>query len=229
MASKPIELIGVQGFVGRHNKVSHRPMFHLWTFERTLPTGRIPDSRSGWIWSWDIDCLPLFVTCVLLISSYPALHFHCRNKSSMSFGMVTCHVVIDPCEMFAICGNILSSYENRIHECPHANTNKSIRVRTKSRDPRIGHIANLRPRRHPLSIFNCQYQNRATMIESTNSSIGSTTSDPPFVPKNYSHCLSNKMWNFLRRTSSPQSLDDETNRTLFGKRNNPNGHGLNYK
>lgn len=69
-------------------------------------------------------------------------------------------------------------------------------------------------------------------MDSPNSSIGSATSDHPILPKRKNtpiayitrcetFCAGHRLHN--------ASLDSETNRTLFGKCNNPNGHGHNYK
>lgn len=69
-------------------------------------------------------------------------------------------------------------------------------------------------------------------MDSPNSSIGSTTSDHPILPKKRNTPIA-----YLTRIETfcaghrvhNSSLDNETNRTLFGKCNNPNGHGHNYK
>lgn len=69
-------------------------------------------------------------------------------------------------------------------------------------------------------------------MDSPNSSIGSTTSDHPILPKKKNTPIAylTRCETFCagHRVHNP-SLDDETNRTLFGKCNNPNGHGHNYK
>lgn len=69
-------------------------------------------------------------------------------------------------------------------------------------------------------------------MDSPNSSIGSATSDHPILPKRRNTPIAylTRCETFCagHRVHNP-SLDDETNRTLFGKCNNPNGHGHNYK
>lgn len=69
-------------------------------------------------------------------------------------------------------------------------------------------------------------------MDSPNSSIGSTTSDHPILPKKKNTPIGylTRCETFCagHRVHNP-SLDDETNRTLFGKCNNQNGHGHNYK
>lgn len=69
-------------------------------------------------------------------------------------------------------------------------------------------------------------------MDSPNSSIGSTTSDHPILPKKrntpIAYLTRCEAFCAGHRIHNP-SLDDETNRTLFGKCNNPNGHGHNYK
>lgn len=67
---------------------------------------------------------------------------------------------------------------------------------------------------------------------SSHSSIGSNTSDHPilsnitrspivYLTRVETFCAGHRMHN--------SNLDDQTNKTLFGKCNNPNGHGHNYK
>lgn len=69
-------------------------------------------------------------------------------------------------------------------------------------------------------------------MDSPTSSIGSTTSDHPILPKKKTSPIAYltrcEHFSAGHRIHNP-SLDDETNRTLFGKCNNPNGHGHNYK
>lgn len=69
-------------------------------------------------------------------------------------------------------------------------------------------------------------------MDSPNSSIGSTTSDHPILPKKrntpIAYLTRCESFCAAHRIHNP-SLDDETNRSLFGKCNNPNGHGHNYK
>lgn len=69
-------------------------------------------------------------------------------------------------------------------------------------------------------------------MDSPNSSIDSTTSYHPILPKKKNTPIAylTRCETFCagHRLHNP-SLDDETNRTIFGKCNNVNGHGHNYK
>lgn len=69
-------------------------------------------------------------------------------------------------------------------------------------------------------------------MDSPNISIGSATSDHPILPKKkntpIAYITRCESFSAGHRIHNP-SLDAETNRTLFGKCNNPNGHGHNYK
>lgn len=69
-------------------------------------------------------------------------------------------------------------------------------------------------------------------MDSPNLSIRSTDSDHPILPKRKNTPIAylTRCETFCagHRVHNP-SLDDETNKTLFGKCNNPNGDGHNYK
>lgn len=69
-------------------------------------------------------------------------------------------------------------------------------------------------------------------MHSPTSSIGSATSDHPILPqrKDTPIVYLTRIEKFCagHRLHNP-SLDDETNKTIFGKCNNFNGHGHNYK